>query len=66
MLCCKKKKDKKNGKKCCVFGKCCKSKKSKKSASLKSKLIKKLAVAGAFALLLFVIEKAAEKLNSDE
>ncbi|MCR4645043.1 MAG: hypothetical protein K5695_06510 [Oscillospiraceae bacterium] len=63
MLCCKKKgKDK--SKKCCVLGKCCK-KKDKKS-SLKTQLIKKLLCAGAFALLLFVIEKAAEKLNEEE
>lgn len=63
MLCCKKKgKDK--SKKCCVFSKCCK--KGKKKSSLKAEIIKQLIYVGGFALLLFVIEKAAEKLNSEE
>ena len=66
MLCCKQKKDKNNGKKCCPFSKCSKSDKEKKSVSLRSRLIKKLLAAGAFALLLFVIEKAAEKLNDKD
>ena len=64
MLLCKKKK--KSAKKCCKFGRCAKSRKDKKRSSLKSALLKKLAVAGAFALLLFVIEKANEKLNDEE
>ena len=64
MLCCKKKGNGKS-KKCCAFGKCCNTKNKKKS-SLKAELVKKLLYAGAFALLLFVIEKVAEKLNAEE
>lgn len=55
MLCCKKK--------CCKSNQ--KDKKAKKPSKGQKKLVRKLIYAGAFALLLFIIEKAAEKLNKD-